>query len=204
MRLTILIILINVVYPATSLGQGDWKLKRDKEGITIYVREQADSPLKEYKARAIIANPIQQVFEFMSDYERYPEWVFRCAGLTIIEDQREHRIVYQIAYDIPWPMKARDLTVESVITVHDQDRKIEKLTKTVQVDFPSEEGVIRMPEYREFVVLEEIDSLNTLFITEGYSNPGGKVTPRLVNMFLVDGIFDSVVRLREILQDQEK
>ena len=204
MRPTILMILINIVYPVRSPGQDDWKLKREKEGITIYLREQADSPLKEYKARAIIANPIRQVAEFMSDYERYPEWVFRCAGLTIIEDLGGNRVLFQIVYDIPWPMNARDITVESVIAMHDQGRKIEKLTQNVQVDFPSDEGVIRMPEYRELVLLKEIDSSNTLFITEGYSNPGGKVSPRLVNMFLVDGIFDSVVKLREILQDQGK
>ncbi len=201
---TILYILVMVLSSATSLGQGDWKMKRNKKGIIIYVRELAGSPLKEYKARAEIACPIQEVFEFLSDLEQHPEWVFRCSGLTIIENQGEHSIKYHTSYDIPWPMQDRDLTVEARITHHAGDKKIESLTQHVSLDYPIEEGVIRMPGYREWVLLEEIDSLNTLFLAEGYADPGGTVPPWLVNMFLVDGIFNSVVKTREILVGHEK
>jgi hypothetical protein len=193
-----------VIFPAASQGQAGWKLKREKNGISIYVREQADSPLKEYKARAVIAHPIHLVSEFLSDLERHPEWVFRCTDLTIIEDQGEQKAKYHTTYDIPWPIKDRDLTVKAVITHHAGGKKIESLSENIILDYPVEKGVIRMPGYREWVILEEIDSTNTLFIAEGYAYPGGTVPAWLVNMFLVDGIYDSVIKTREILLDQEK
>jgi hypothetical protein len=193
-----------VIFPAASQGQAGWKLKREKNGISIYVREQADSPLKEYKARAVIAHPIHLVSEFLSDLERHPEWVFRCTDLTIIEDQGEQKAKYHTTYDIPWPIKDRDLTVKAVITHHAGGKKIESLSENIILDYPVEKGVVRMPGYREWVILEEIDSMNTLFIAEGYADPGGTVPAWLVNMFLVDGIYDSVIKTREILLDQEK
>jgi len=203
MRHSISCIVLLIIFPLASQGQSGWKLKREKNGISIHVREQADSPLKEYKARAVIAHPIQQVFDFHSDLERHPEWVFRCTGLTIIEGKGEHKVRYHTTYDIPWPIKDRDLTVEAVITHHEGDKKIESLTEDIMLDYPVENGVIRMPGYREWVILEEIDPYNTLFIAEGYADPGGTVPPWLVNMFLVDGIYDSVIKTREILNNNK-
>ena len=203
MRLSIACIVLLVIFPLASQGQAGWKLKREKNGISIHVREHADSPLKEYKARAVIAHPIQQVSDFLSDLERHPEWVFRCTGLTIIEGQGEQKVRYHTTYDIPWPMKDRDLTVEAVITHHEGGKKIESLTEDIMLDYPVENGVIRMPGYREWVILEEIDPYNTLFIAEGYADPGGTVPPWLVNMFLVDGIYDSVIKTREILNNNK-
>jgi len=203
MRLSITCMVLLVLFPVAILGQAGWKLKREKNGISIYVREQADSPLKEYRARAVLAHPIQQVSEFHSDLERHPEWVFRCTGLAIIEGKGEQKVRYHTTYDIPWPMKDRDLTVEAVITHHAGGKKIESLTEDIMLDYPVEKGVIRMPAYLEWVILEEIDSMNTLFIAEGYADPGGTVPAWLVNMFLVDGIYDSIIKTREILNNNK-
>jgi hypothetical protein len=203
MRLFIACIVLWVIIPEAGQGQEDWKLKRERNGISIYTREQAESPLKEYRARALIAHPIHKVFTFLADLERHPEWVFRCTGLTILEGQVGKQVTYHTTYDIPWPMRDRDLTVEATITHHAGGKRIESLSEDIMLDHPLENGVIRMPGYREWVILEEIDSANTLFIAEGYADPGGTVPAWLVNMFLVDGIYDSVIKTRDIL-DNEK
>jgi len=203
MHLSIFCIILLIILPVASHGQEGWKLKRDKNGISIYVREQEDSSLKEYKARATLPYPLQEVFAFLLDVERHPEWVVRCSEVTIIENQVEHKITYHTVYDMPWPVKDRDLIIESVYKHHVAGKKIESLTKNVQMEFPLEEDVIRMPGYREWVIIEEIDSLNTMFIAEGFADPSGKVPPWLVNMFLVDGIYDSVIKTREILESSK-
>lgn len=204
MYLSIPCLLLLLINPVKSPYQDDWKLKLDQNGITIYTREQADSPLKEYKARAVITRPMGEVFKFIADVEKHPEWVFRCTVLTILEKQGECRITYHTSYDIPWPMKDRDLTAEVIFTQHAGSNRYGSLTRDISTDYPIEDGVIRMPGYREEIILEKIDSCNTLIIMEGYTDPGGKVPPWLVNMFLVDGIYDSVIKIREMLKDQDR
>lgn len=194
--------MVMVIFFPSSQAQEDWKLKRDKDQITVYVREQASSPLKEYKARATIARPIEEVFECISDLERHPEWVFRCTGLKIINKTDEQRIRFHTSYDLPWPMKDRDLTAETILTKHDDGTIMESLTQHIQMDYPTAEGIIRMTDYREWVILKAIDSLNTLFVTEGFADPGGSVPPRLVNMFLVDGIYESIMNIRKVTKEQ--
>ena len=52
MRLSITCMVLLVIFPVASQGQAGWKLKREKNGISIYVREQADSPTTKVKPRA--------------------------------------------------------------------------------------------------------------------------------------------------------
>ena len=54
-----------------------------------------------------------------------------------------------------------------------------------------------MPDYREDVILERLDDTTTRFSSEGFADPGGKIPPWLTNMFLVDGIYDSVIKTKE-------
>jgi hypothetical protein len=103
MRLTILIILLNLVYPARKFGQAEWKLRRDKEWMSICIREKGESPMKEYKARAIIANLIQQVFELTTDYQCFPEWVFRCAGKTSLKIRMDKGLYTRLLMTYPGP-----------------------------------------------------------------------------------------------------
>jgi len=201
MRFSLLCILLLVNDPVPCPGQG-WVLKRDKKDITIWVREQADSLLKEYKARALISHPIQTVFDFLADVERHPQWVYRCSGLTIIENGGEDHVKYHTSYDIPWPRKDRDLTAETRFIRHEGGEKIEIITRNVNVDYPLEEDVVRMPRYREWVILEKMDTHSTVFKSEGFTDPGGNAPTRLVNMFLVDGVYHSVMKIRELLDDQ--
>lgn len=186
----------------SAAGQTAWDLKRDKDGIVIYTRSSADSPLKEYRARAKIQSPLRNVYKFLSDLEKRPEWVIHCTGLDII-DTTDGRIRYHTGYDIPWPMEDRDLVVEADLWVSEDFSRAHLLTRNVERDYVLKEGVIRMPAYLEDVYLEKVDSGTTLFTAEGFADPGGKVPAWLVNMFLVDGIYDSVQKTRERVAERQ-
>jgi len=180
----------------SAAGQSDWDLKKDKDGIIIYTRSSADSHLKEYRVSAQIRSPLSDVYKFLSDLEKRPDWVIKCTGLDII-DTLGDRIRYHTSYDIPWPMEDRDLVVEAGLSVSEDFTGAHLITRNVEMGYVQKKGVIRMPRYMEEVYLEKVDSVTTIFRAEGFADPGGKVPAWIVNMFLVDGIYDSVQRTRE-------
>jgi len=180
----------------SAAGQSDWDLKKDKDGIVIYTRSSADSPLKEYRVSAEIQSPLSDVYKFLSDLEKRPDWVIKCTGLDIIDTLGDW-IRYHTSYDIPWPLEDRDLVVEVGLSVSEDFTGAHLLTRSTDLEFLQKEGVIRMPRYKEEVFLWAVDSETTLFRSEGFADPGGKVPAWIVNMFLVDGIYDSVQRTRE-------
>ena len=179
-----------------------WELKRDREGVAIYTRESPDSPLKEYRVTAVYNYPLEALFAESTDLLSRPEWVIRCSGVEII-DTVDGRIRYHTSYDLPWPFQDRDLVVElEVISSGPEEAHL--LTRSIGLDYPLKEGVIRMPGYREEVFFEKIDDRRTRFRSEGFADPGGTVPAWLVNLFLVDGIYDTVIRTRERLAEEEQ
>jgi hypothetical protein len=179
------------------LAQEDWTLRKQKDGITIYTREREGNPLKEYRFSATIETPINVVYKFLSDVKLHPEWVYQCAGLTIIDEEPDIFVTYHTLYDIPWPAADRDLVARAVIQWADDSARVRILTEEIDQEYDLEKGIVRMPDYKEDVVLERIDERNTLFRTEGYADPGGRIPPWLTNMFLVEGIYDCVITTRE-------
>jgi hypothetical protein len=182
-----------------SAAQDDWILKKNKDDVIIYTRESADNPLKEYRASARIDHPLEDIFRFSADLEYRPEWVINCTGLEVI-DTVEERILYHTSYDIPWPLADRDLVVEVAMSFNKQAGKAHLLTVQSDIDYPLEKGIVRLPVYREDVHMEELDSGSTLLVAEGFVDPGGTVPAWIVNMFLVNGIYDSFIRTREELE----
>jgi hypothetical protein len=187
-----------LMVPLMVCSQTDWEKKRDRNGIVIYTRVSEDNPLKEYRAQAKINYPILDVYEFSIDLERRPEWVIRCMGMEILDTIEDGLIRYHTRYDVPWPLADRDLVVSADLSFDGEKARL--LTVSTELDYPLEEGMIRMKSYREDVRLEKLDPQRTLFRAEGFADPGGTLPPWIINMFLVDGIYDSVIATREALE----
>jgi len=181
-------------------AQEEWTLRKQEDGIRIYTRTRADSPLKEYRFSAGISAPLDVVFEFLSNVSLHTEWVYNCVGVFILEQIPGEKIIYHTSYDLPWPVSDRDLVAEARTTWEEDSTSVRILTEESAYTFKLKKDVIRMPDYREDVILERKDGEHTLFRTEGYADPGGSVPAWLTNLFLVDGIFDSVVRIKELTE----
>jgi hypothetical protein len=123
--------------------------------------------------------------------------VVNCVGLRILDTLERNLVIYHTAYDIPWPVSDRDLVVETVSTIDRTGGKAHLLTTLSDKEYPLKKGMVRMTRYREEVFLEEIEPGLVLSKVRGFADPGGNIPAWIVNMFLVDGIYDSIIRSRE-------
>ena len=199
-QITVYIFILTFSFPyfgGNLFSQEEWSLRRQKEDITIHTRTRQDSPLKEYRIRATINAPIMVVYEFLSNVNLHPQWVYQCSGLTVLDEEKGRYIIYHTSYDIPWPVQDRDLVAKALITWEKDSSMARILTEEVNLDYKVLKDVVRMPDYREDVLLEDIEGGRTIFRVEGFADPGGKIPPWLVNMFMVDGIYESVISTRE-------
>ncbi len=199
-----ILLVTGLLFYVNSAAQDGWELKKDRDDIVIYTRESDENPLKEYKATVILNSPLSEVYSFLTDLEYRPAWVIRCKGLQIIDTLDGGSIRYQTSYDIPWPLADRDLLVRADLSYDKVNRRAELNTRHTDLEYPLESGMVRMPLYKEHVFLEEIDSHHTKFRAEGFANPGGYVPAWLVNMFMVDGIYDSMIRTQEEIDKRVK
>ncbi len=191
------LLLVCLLLPAISAGQSGWELKRDREGIVIYTKESPGSPLKEYRASGLIQGSMEDVYDFLTDLEYRPQWIGSCVGIEIIDTTPDGRIRYHTAYDVPWPLADRDLVAEAIFGISKADGSAHLLTRETELQYESKPGVIRMPSYREEVFLEARGPGSTMYRCEGFTDPGGSVPAWVTNVFLVDNIYDSLVKTRE-------
>jgi hypothetical protein len=184
-------------------GQPGWNLRRERKGVVIHTRTPAGSTLKEYRVNADIESPLTDVYSFLTDLERRPEWVVNCMGLEIL-DTLNGEIRYHTRFDIPWPVADRDLLVSVTSSLDEKAGRAHLLSVHAGMDHPLEDGVVRMTRYREEVFLERIAAGRTSYRVEGFADPGGEMPAWIVNMFLVDGIYDSVIRTRQAVMEQSE
>lgn len=197
MKIALLLASAGLMVWQGTYSQSGWVLKRDRDGIIIHTRESAGSNLKEYRVEAVYDSPLESVYNFLTDLESRPEWVINCTGLEILDTLPNGSVLYHTSFDIPWPLADRDLVATVKFTRNTAGHGTHLLTEMTDLEYPLKKGVVRMPGYREEISLEKIDDTHTRSLTEGYADPGGTVPAWVVNMFLVDGTYDSVRRSRD-------
>ena len=62
---------------STIFAQGNWKLEKDKDGIKVWTRKQANSNLKEYKGVMVIQSNMDKLVTFFKNYKLFKRSIFK-------------------------------------------------------------------------------------------------------------------------------
>lgn len=193
MRLTLLIIVTCFFIPAFA---GNWKLEKDKKGIKVYTRESDDSDFKEFKALATIKADrmkIAKVLTRVSDFMNWYPDVSESRVLKIISPTK--RIIYY-KVDVPWPADDRDVVLNFNVKT-DNKKKETLIYMDENLNTKSEVlGVVRMKKAEGFWKLTSVGN-HTKVHYQFLGDPGGGLPSWLVNMFIVDGPYDTIIALKE-------
>lgn len=201
-KIRIIIILCSfILSSANTLAQEEWKLAKDKNGIKIFIRSIEGTKLKEYKGEAIISVTIEQLYNYLIKVENYKEWVYECKESTLISKVDNIEYIYYSIYKIPWPFNDRDIVTKMEISSSNEEKHIITLeTKLIEGIKEKKENLVRIPEYYEITTLVKQENRAVKMIMEGYLDPGGEIPKWIINMFLADGPYESIINIREILE----
>lgn len=192
-----LVILILIGF--SSIGQENWKLKKDAKGIQIYTRSLTNSDFKEYKATTRIEVAMKYVLDELLDAPNYCE---DCkAGVSYyVSDYGENQHVFYARKDLPWPLQDRDIV--TLLTVeHISEKKIKLHIESLPEGIPKRGKSIRIKELMGFWLLEEMDGI-TQITQQLHLNPEGNLPPAIVNSLLVKGPFKTFKELQNATQNK--
>ena len=181
----------------------NWQLKKIENDISIYTRTPENSKYKELKAVYQIKTSLSSIIALLNDFESFPKWVYRCEkSMALKKDSDNHIIRYQTVV-APWPVDNRDMILE-VNSFQDKKTKIVyQKVNSIPDYIPLVKGHVRV---REFRALWTLIPLKNGFVEVNYEllvNPGGNIPAWLVNLALVDGPFDTSVKMREMLMNEK-
>jgi hypothetical protein len=170
-----------------AIGQTDWKLNTENEGIKIYTCFLPDSKIKAIKVECDLNATPSQLVALLMDVKTSPDWVYHVKSCELIKKVSASELYYYSEVKLPWPAANRDFVVHLTVT-----RNLD--TKVITIDGPVVPGFV--PIKKGIVRIDH--SIGKWTITPSRTNqlkveytilvdPGGSLPSWLVNMFATEG-----------------
>ncbi len=196
MSLKIPFALLLTLFTYPDVEERSWELKTNKEGIRIYLRPSADSPIKEIKVECALEATLSQVVTVLLDVNTTGQWVYATKSATLLKKVSPFELYYHSEIEIPWPASNRDFVAHMKVR-QDPHTKVVTIDGPNVPDYvPQKEGVVRIQLGSGKWILTPVG--NKVHI-EYYlmADPGGSIPAWLVNLFATKGPMESFQGLKK-------
>lgn len=194
------VILTGLLFSHVSMAQSEWKSEKDADGIKIYTRVVADSPLKEFKGEVDIATTPERVVKALKDANSFRKWMPDVASSELLKSSDSDQYHY-LENAVPWPLAKRD-GVYHFTYVNSIEGGVPVVTVRVEAlpDYvPKKDGRVRIPRSDGFwKIVPTTSGANITW--QIHADPGGAIPTWLVNSTVVDTPFKMLKGLRGLLE----
>ena len=191
-------ILIAILAYSAQGFAADWELKKDENGIQVYIRSVDGYPYKAIRSVVHLEKTrLSSVVSLIRNSKDCPEWSDSCQSATIIEWVSELENYVHTITDLPWPVSDRDL-VSHVIWHQDPESLVVTMQGNATIDKLDEsEGIVRLTEAQVNWELTALANGSVKVVLEAHINPASLLPSWITNMLLVDSPYNSMEGLRQ-------
>lgn len=177
-----------------------WELAKDENGIKVFTREIAGSQLKEFKGVVQIKTSLESLIALYYDRDSCQQWIFTCEYSRVLKEiSLTEKYIYAES-GAPWPVSHRDIIIHSVLT-QNPDTKEVLITEIGIPDYiPENSDFVRVPAMNGYFKFTPLNDGVVEVTYQSHSNPGGSIPKFLVNIAVVDNPFDTLSKMKEIVQ----
>ena len=178
----------------------EWKLAKDKNNIKVYTRERAGADVKEFKAITFTTAKMEQMESHMTNVEEYPAWKANVTTSKILKQVSPTEMYIYYTSDLPWPVSDRDVISQCVRT--ETEEGVVTYTFYCKPDYiPRNEDYIRIPSsLGSWQFIPESEG-RIKVIYQFFGDPGGSLPAWVINLYIVDGPYETLVNLKERTED---
>jgi hypothetical protein len=170
----------SVVWAANT--DGPWEKVSHKRGVLVERRNVAGSNLKEFRGSAVLTAPLEHVLAVFTDVEGATEWMDSCKESSLVENKSAREKIVYNRTKAPWPVADRDAVLRNLISVDEQDHRVQLEFVTVShPNMPTVKKVVRMPFLRGHWYFWPMPDGKTRVEYQVHANPGGQLPAWLVN-----------------------
>jgi hypothetical protein len=193
------IVAFTQILPCVLFGQ-TWKFIKEKDGIQLYSRRDADKGLKIFKGVGEIEASADKVYGLLEDVNHTEWWTKEVSQIKILQYEKDKQAQCYLVYSLPWPFLDRDLCVNVTATINRStgERKLTSLPLFGVT--PERDGLVRIKEYMEEWIIRPIDKNRSHVEFEFYLNPGNNLPAWLINMVLGDAPIHMIKSVRKYMK----
>ncbi len=188
----------------TAFGQdeGNWKLKKNKNGIEIFTTATDTSAFMAFKARMTIQGSVGAFVAVLQDLDHMPNWGYNIEYARLLEKSGDTLQIYYSEASVPFPFANRDGIYLNRFIWNRQTRQLKVDIELLHNYLEEKEKLVRVKGNGEWLVNVLKDgSLEMIFRMQ--VDPGGEIPAWLVNMFIDETPYETMVNIREMMKKPE-
>lgn len=174
-----------------------WDFVKESDGIKVYTRNEANSPLKSFKGEVTFKASIEKVNLLVGDANNLDWWDKDLSNVKILAFEKNKFIRYYLVYNVTWPLSNRDIVLEAKITIDPVTRIRTVYSKPLLNVVPENPGLVRIKKYWQKWTVQPLDKGNVRVTLEGFVDPNGNVPAWLYNMVVTETPMRVLKALRE-------
>ena len=177
-------------------AQGEWKLRKETDGITAFTRKIEGSKFDEYRVETTMDGSLSSFYALMKDFDSYPQFFPDTENIQILKDSPEEHIIY-IHTNAPFPAKDRDGVFSNVFSFSD-DRELLRIDiACVDDGYVPNKKLIQIKKCGGFWEVRQ-KSEDEIFVKHQFvADPGGKVPAFIINLKTVQNPIKTLKSIRE-------
>ena len=172
---------------------GSWKLEKNSKNIKVYTRSVEGQPIKEFKATTTIKADHLAIKKIILNVQAYTNWYPDVVESKLIKRKSANEIIAYTKLDVPWPASDRDLV--SSLTSSSTSTSSKIVMKSAAGYVKEKSGLVRIPYSKGYWKLTTTNGVTKVHF-QYIANPGGNLPDWIINMFIVDSPFQTMINLK--------
>ena len=176
------------------------RLKINKQNIKVWTYQMSRNPAASYKAETVFNVPLERAVALILDVERAQQWVPYMGKISILNrDDQAGEFLLHVVMDLPFPLKDRDLIIQSKIT-RERNGTVNIRNRGMADSRFSQPDYIRLQDYQGDWTFQRLGANKVKVTTMGYVNPEGSLPISFMNMFVEQQPYQMLKIMRSELE----
>ncbi|TMI61406.1 MAG: lipid-binding protein [Bacteroidetes bacterium] len=188
------------VFGSAAIGQYNWKLSKDEDGIKVYLSEVKHSKFKNIKVECTLEGTYDKLMAVLNDVDNQKSWVYNNISSSILKRMSANEFYYYTKTHLPWPMTNRDAVIHLKMNKDSLNRFLKISAVSVAGLVPEKSDLVRVPrsDISWYVIMPTPKTISIVYIFD--AEPGGSLPAWAVNMFTEKGPYESFKKLSKLLK----
>ncbi len=199
--LTLFLATLLIRFPGSA--QNEWILKKDKDSIKVYNRDNEQSKFNELKVEMALKARLSDLAALILDISDYKNWSFNTKSSHVLKQVSPSELYFYSEINSPWPADNRDLSLHLLITQDPVSKTMIIKIKSVPGLIPVKPNTIRVQMSYETWIVTRLDKTRIRIEYQLKLDPGGSVPAWLMNTFSVKAPYETFKNLRQQIQQSK-
>ncbi|OEJ99834.1 hypothetical protein BFP71_09800 [Roseivirga misakiensis] len=185
-----------MTFPNSSDGNSEWILKKNKEGITVYVKSNPSFRVKTFRGIMEVESTLSELVAILKDVENNRNWIYKCKESELLDTVNFWHQFNYYEIGVTWPYNNRDVIMELKMDQHLPSKEVTIAIENANSYIPNKESLYRIKIAQGFWKFTPLESGKIKVTYELTIDPGKNIPALLVNGRAVKDPFMTLKKLR--------